>query len=77
MCVRHGDPLAIFVMCLLQRATLRIQVAEAHGDTEALGGEGNLVSDQGLANAALLVTYQNRLHNLTSLCIQSITYSHI
>ena len=67
--VHHGDLRTILLMRLVQRAALRVQVVEAHRDTGALEGEGNLVSDQGLANAALLIAYQNRLHILTSLCI--------
>ena len=67
--VHHGDLCGVRLMRLVQRAALRIQVVEAHGDAGALEGEGNLVGDQGLANAALLIAYQNRLHTITSLYI--------
>lgn len=48
-----ADPRAILVMRLLQHANLRIQVLEAHGDAEALEGEGSLVGDQRLASTPL------------------------
>ena len=67
--VHHGDLRGVRLMRLVQRASLRVQVVEAHGDAGALEGEGNLVGDQGLAHAALLIAYQNRLHIITSLCI--------
>ena len=69
-----GDDLSDAVECAKILSALGVQVVEAHGDAGALEGECYLVGDQGLAHAALLVAYQNRLH-IAHLAIYLINYT--
>ena len=72
--VHHGDLGTVRLLGAVQGAALGVQVVEAHGDAGALEGECYLVGDQGLAHAALLVAYQNRLH-IAHLAIHLINYA--